>query len=255
MKVRVLGVSGSEVPGHNLPAFLIDGTMLLDAGTVGQSLDRREQSKITHIILSHAHLDHVKGIPFLLDNLTVTKSGSSITLISGGDVLLDIRNDLLNDRIWPDFTKIPNGNIQPLKFRAIHPSRQITINGYRIYCEKMNHTVPAYGYIIGQAGEKTLAYTGDTGPTEVFWQKVSRHKVDCLIVETSFPDSLIELALKTGHLTPTLLKIEIGKMKNVPSRIYVTHAKPHYLKDIRKQIRSLHMPGMDLLVDNQIFTV
>jgi hypothetical protein len=43
MKVRVLGVSGSEVPGHNLPAFLIDGSMLLDAGTVGQSLDSRAQ--------------------------------------------------------------------------------------------------------------------------------------------------------------------------------------------------------------------
>jgi ribonuclease BN (tRNA processing enzyme) len=187
--------------------------------------------------------------------LTVTKSGSPITLISGIDVLLDIRNNLLNGRIWPDFTKIPNGNVPSLKFRAIHPSRQITINGYRIYCEKMNHTVPAYGYIIEQTGKKTLAYTGDTGPTKLFWEKVSRLKADCLIVETSFPNSLTDLALKSGHLTPALLKNEFAKMKHIPSRIYITHSKPGYLKEIRKEIKALRMANLAFLEDNQIFTL
>jgi ribonuclease BN (tRNA processing enzyme) len=255
VKIRVLGVSGSEIPGRNLPAFLIDDTMLLDAGTIGQSLDSRAQSRITHILLSHAHLDHIKGLPFLLDNMIIKNFGGTLTVLSAGDVLADVKNNLLNDKIWPDFTRIPNTSKPVLKFRTINPSRQVTVNGYSILCEKMTHTVPAYGYIIGQKGKKTLAYTGDTGPTEVFWQKVSRHKVDCLIVETSFPDSLIELALKTGHLTPALLKIELGKMKNLPSRIYITHAKPLYLKDIQKEIKSLRIPGMDMLVDKQIFTV
>ena len=30
MKIKVLGSAGSEVPGHNCPAFLIDGKILLE---------------------------------------------------------------------------------------------------------------------------------------------------------------------------------------------------------------------------------
>ena len=35
MKIKVLGSAGSEVPGHNCPAFLIDGKILLDGVVVG----------------------------------------------------------------------------------------------------------------------------------------------------------------------------------------------------------------------------
>jgi len=255
MRIRALGVSGSEIPGRSLPAFLIDDTILLDAGTIGQSLESRAQSEITHILLSHAHLDHVKGLPFLLDNLIIKNSGNTLTLIGAENVLAVVKRDLLNDRIWPDFTRIPSVAKPILKFMTISPSRHVTVNGYRIFCERMSHTVPAYGYIIGKKGKKSLAYTGDTGPTEAFWRKVSRHKVDCLIVETSFSNRMTGLALKTGHLTPGLLEIEIGKMKHLPSRIYVTHAKPIYLKEIKKEISSLGIPGMDLLEDNQTFFV
>lgn len=255
MKIRALGVSGSELPGQNLPAFLIDGTVLLDAGTIGQSLDSAAQAKISHIVLTHAHLDHVKGIPFLLDNMTAAATGGAITLLSGSDVLLDIRRNLLNDRIWPDFTRIRNGRNRSLQFRSLSPARQSVINGYRISCEKMNHTVPSYGYIIGQPGRKSLAYTGDTGPTIQFWEKVSRLRADCLIVETSYPDRLSSLALKTGHLTPSLLQKELLKITHRPSKIYITHSKPGYLKEIKREIKALQLSDLEFLGDNQVFTV
>ena len=35
MRLHVLGCSGAEAPGRNLPAFLVDRTLLLDAGTIG----------------------------------------------------------------------------------------------------------------------------------------------------------------------------------------------------------------------------
>jgi hypothetical protein len=43
MMIKVLGAAGSEVPGHNSPAFLVDGKMLLDAGTVAKALNIREE--------------------------------------------------------------------------------------------------------------------------------------------------------------------------------------------------------------------
>ena len=73
LRIKVLGAAGTEVPGHNCPAFLIDGKILLDAGTIAVSLNIREEHSLKWILLTHAHLDHIKGIPFLLDNL-VTRS-------------------------------------------------------------------------------------------------------------------------------------------------------------------------------------
>lgn len=54
MRIKVLGASGSEVPRRNYPAFLVDYPILLDAGTIGVSLNTREESGINRIILTHA---------------------------------------------------------------------------------------------------------------------------------------------------------------------------------------------------------
>ena len=47
------------------------------------------------------------------------------------------------------------------------------------------------------------------------------------------------MAIKTGHLTPKLLKGELAKMKVLPRQIFVTHPKPQYMKQIRKEIKEL----------------
>ena len=62
MQVNILGSAGSEAPGVNPPAFLIDDFLLLDAGTVSLTLDQIAQCRLTHIFLTHAHLDHLKMV-------------------------------------------------------------------------------------------------------------------------------------------------------------------------------------------------
>lgn len=255
MKIRVLGSSGSEVPGHNLPAFLIDGKVLMDAGTIGLSLNDAEQWKIKHILLTHAHLDHIKGIPFLGDNIIIRNKMHSVTIISGKDVLDDLKKNVLNNRIWPDFTRIPDSKNPVVKFRVINPSRCISIDGYKVYCEEVSHSVPAFGYIIEGKNKKAVAYTGDTGPTERLWRKMSAFNIRCLIIEVSFPNRMNELAVKSGHLTADLLKEEIAKMPSIPSKIFITHAKPQYIKDIRREIKALGESNIEILKDNRIITV
>ena len=61
MKIKVLGGFGSELPGCNLTGFLINGRIVLDAGTISSSLDVSDLRKISHVVLSHAHLDHISG--------------------------------------------------------------------------------------------------------------------------------------------------------------------------------------------------
>lgn len=255
MKIRVLGASGSELPAHNLPAFLIDESLLMDAGTIGLALRDSEQLRIKHILLTHTHLDHIKGIPFFLDNLIVRNKRHSVTIISGKEVISDVKKDVFNDRVWPDFTKIPNRENPILRFKTISASRPMSVDGYKVYAEKMNHAVPDYGYIIVNREGKSVAYTGDTGPTDRFWEKASTLDIDCLIIEVSFPNRMSELATKSGHLSAALLKKELLKMVKMPHMIYITHVKPQFIDVIEKEIRALKINNMQILEDGQIIHI
>jgi hypothetical protein len=64
-----------------------------------------------------------------------------------------------------------------------------------------------------------------------------------------------ELALKTGHLTPELLREEIGNFVQAPERIYITHPKPQYFMTIKKQIAALRMKNVTILKDGDIIRV
>ena len=68
MQLRVLGCQGGSAPTRHLPGLLLDGTVLLEAGSVTATLDLAEQLRVEHVLLSHAHLDHIGGLAYLADN-------------------------------------------------------------------------------------------------------------------------------------------------------------------------------------------
>lgn len=255
MIIKVLGASGSEVPGHYCPAFTVDGKILLDAGTIGISLNISEENQIRYILLTHAHFDHIKGIPFMLDNLVVRETGSTVTVMSGQEVIDDLKQNIFNDRIWPDFTRIPTPDAPVLRFGTVRPGDEETIDGYRVTAERVSHTVPSYGYILEKEGGKIIAYSGDTGPTDLFWKKVGTRNVSCLIVEVSFPNRMEEIALQSGHLTPSLLAKEIAKMKTPPPRIYLIHAKPQHQQEIEKEIPALGREDIRFLIKGEVLKI
>jgi ribonuclease BN (tRNA processing enzyme) len=249
MLIRVLGSSGSEVPGHNPPAFLIDDFLLLDAGTVSLSLDHDAQCKISHIFLTHAHLDHIKAIPFLLDNIVLRDQGCRLTILSGREIIEDLKTNIFNGRIWPDFTALPNAQNPVIRFQEVFPGTPVVVRGYRVHAATVDHNVPAYGYLVENSTNTAMVYTGDTGPTEELWKLTGKHPVELLIIEVSFPDEMLELAMTSGHLTPSLLAAEIEKMPVIPKRIYITHLKPFYKDAIKRQLADLNHPNIEVLED------
>ena len=257
MKIKVLGCSGAELPGYNPPAFLIDGMILLDAGTIGASLKEGRQWEIRDILISHAHLDHIKAIPFLADNIIIKHKRHSVTVFGISSTLADLRRHLLNDRLWPDFTRI-SASIHPvLRLKSIREGRAFRVNGYSVTAYAVSHTVPAVGYVIREIKKgRTLLYTGDTGPTERIWRYAGI--VHAAIIEVSFPNEMEKLALTTGHLTPNLLEAELGKMKRIPEKIYVTHPKPQYIRQIRKEISAMGKKTgatVEILKDGETYKV
>lgn len=261
MRLRVLGSAGAEFPDFRPPAFLIDDSLLLDAGTIGAVLTEEEQWQIRAIFITHAHLDHIRGIPALADNIIIKSLRHMVTVYATEPVLDALRSHLLNGIIWPDFTLLPTPEEPVLRYDIINPGESLTLgsqnlirrrsgDGYTLTAIEVNHTVPAVGYCVERNGVR-LVYTGDTGPTDAIWRYASG--ADALIVEVSFPNSMESLATLTRHLCCSQLEQELAKMAVLPRRILITHPKPQYYEQISLEVTALGIRQMELLRDGSIY--
>ena len=255
MKIKVLGCSGAEFPGHRPPSFLLNGKILFDTGTLTNALDMKSQRKIEYIFISHSHLDHILGIPFLADNLIFGKKRHRVNVVSIPAVIKTIRKSLLDGSIWPDFTVIPNTHAAILNLIELKPGQSIEVDGYTITPYSVNHSVPATGFLVEDRRGRRFFYTGDTGPSDETCEKIGKKEIHCLIIETSFPNRMQEIAIRTGHLTARLLKEELSKMMKLPEKIYITHPKPQYSDLIKKEIKQLNLAHARLLEDGDLIQV
>ena len=209
MIFKVAGCYGSELPGYHSAGFLVNGRLLLEAGTVTSILSWEEQLGVTEVLVSHIHLDHVKELAFLVDN-RAGKTPRPLIVTGVPEVVAGLRRHLFNDRIWPDFTRIPSRRAPTLAYRVIPEGRYSRVCGLSIKPVRVNHPAPATGYIIREPGTSVL-YTGDTGPTEAIWKSARNLRdLKAVIVECSFPSGMEDIALASGHLTPALLERELG---------------------------------------------
>ena len=252
MKLRVLGCAGAEFPDFRPPGFLVDDRLLFDAGTLGAVLTEDEQWDISHIFVTHAHLDHIRGIPVLADNIIIKMLQHTVQVIAPSSVLGALREHVLNDVIWPDFTRIPTPDAPVISYRELEPGDTAVIDGYAITPVTVNHSVPAVGYVV-RKGDAAFFYTGDTGPTEA----IARHGggLPLLIAEVSFPNDMEEMAIMTGHMTPRLLEKELRKIERMPQRILVTHPKPQYYDLIRAELEAIGLPRIELLRDGNCYSL
>jgi mRNA degradation ribonuclease J1/J2 len=147
MRVQVLGCAGAELPGHNMPGFLIDRTLLLDAGTIGFALDFQDQKAIEDIFITHAHLDHIKAIPFFADNLVVREAGNTVSIYSDQEVIDIIKQHLFNGLVWPDFSLIPSPDKPTIRYVPMETETTVQLNKHRVTVYPVNHQTPSVGYL------------------------------------------------------------------------------------------------------------
>ena len=69
MELRVLGCSGGIGERLRTTTLLLDDNILIDAGTGVGDLTLDEMAKIQHIFITHSHLDHIAGLPLLIDSI------------------------------------------------------------------------------------------------------------------------------------------------------------------------------------------
>ena len=237
MQIRVLGCSGSIAAGDRTTSFLVDGTVLVDAGTGVGDLTLDELARIDHILVTHSHLDHVLSIGLLADSVTrrrVAAKRPPILVHALASTIAALRMHVLNGVIWPDFTRLPDAENPVLAFNAVQVGQVIDIAGHRIEVLPAAHTVPAVGYaVLGSRG--AWVFTGDTGPNPALWRRLATMQVAALVIETAFGDDESALATISQHLCPAQLERELAQLAT-PADVYITHIKPGEVDAVMSEI-------------------
>ncbi len=251
MRIEVLGGYGGESLGCRMTCLLINDTIALDAGSLSQALPIERQAQINSILLSHSHIDHTSSIPFFIENV-FGRRPRTIDIYSSSATEYAIRKHLFNNATWPDFTRLPNHLLPAVKFHELQDETPFEIDGVRFTPIPVDHPVPTHGFLIEQHG-KAVLWSSDTGPTLRLWQIANGvRNLKAVCVDTSFDNSLQEIADVSYHLTPRTLEREIRKLEiKVP--VLLHHLKPPYVKAIREEIKQLRNPDIDYLEQGKVY--
>ena len=245
MIIRVLGCSGAIAAGCRTTSFLLDDTVLIDAGTGVGDLPLEQLARIDHILISHSHLDHVLSIGLLADSvlrLRAAQGRGPIVVHAVPETLAALRDHIFNGVIWPDFTRLPSVEAPALRFMPIAVGDTLTLAGRGIEVLCAAHTVPAVGFAVDAGGDAGWwIYTGDTGPNPALWERLARMKVAHLVIETAFGDEERQLAQISQHLCPTSLREELTQLKGEVD-VHITHIKPGELDAVMGEIGRFDSP-------------
>ena len=262
MHIHVLGCHGADqlVGGtdglvrQETCGFLIDGSLLLDAGTIGTRLTLAEQRRIRYVILSHLHFDHIKSLPTLADNLA-EEFDEPVIVAASESVLQGLQDHVFNNKVYPNFFELPNRKHPILQAQVLKPGEPVTLGHLEIIPIAVNHTVPTVGYVVKDR-QAALLYSGDTYETEDIWS-LGRTipELKAAFIESSFPNRLTALSKQSKHLTPALLATEWQKLGNDQVPLYAYHLKPPYKDQILRELRELQIPGLKVLEEGQTLTI
>jgi ribonuclease Z len=216
MKLHCLGTTGyhPNERRHTACYWLSEAGIVLDAGTAMFRLIEQPLGKTLDIFLTHAHLDHVVGLTFLLDVL-YKRDMDSVRVHGSAKTLNAVRSHLFAEEIFPvtlpvewcvlgDCAKLPHGGTLT-SFPLTHPGASL---GFRL--DWPGHS---------------MAYVTDTssrGADSAYVEKI--RGVDLLLHEANFADGVEEFAEKTGH-SCTSQAAEAAKAAGV-QRLVLIHVFP-----------------------------
>jgi 3',5'-cyclic-nucleotide phosphodiesterase len=246
VELRIIGCHGGETPRHRTSAFVVDDRIAIDAGSLTSGMDLKAQCALEAVLVSHAHLDHIRDLATIADNRT--QKGCAPLVIAGTKQTIDIlKKHFFNGLLWPDFTRIPTKQRPTIAYKVLRPEVVTTVAGYKVRAIMVSHTIECCAFVV-EGKDGTLAYSGDTGPTERLWEVLNGIKnLKAMLMEVSFPNREQRVATLSGHHTPQTLGPELKKLhnaKDLPILLY--HIKPVFQAEVEREVAKIK--GLNLTV-------
>jgi 3',5'-cyclic-nucleotide phosphodiesterase len=248
MKLHVVGCHGGETPKHRTSAFVLDGKLALDAGSLTSGLDLKAQAALEAVVVSHAHLDHIRDLATIADNRC--QLGCPVLPVAGTrGTLATLRKHFFNNKLWPDFSVIPSRDNPTVTWVELPMEKPVKVARWTVRAIPVSHTIEAAALVV-TSDRGSIVYSGDTGPTERLWDVLNHEVPDlrALLMEVSFPDREQRVSTLSGHHTPRSLALDLRKLtspEDVPTLLF--HIKPFYQREVERELARLKRLNLTVL--------
>ena len=248
MKVQLLPTSfnpdGTASQRQHLSCLIIDDRVAVDAGSLAMAATDRHRSELRDIVLTHAHLDHIAGLPLFVDDLFATLE-SPIRIYALKSVIDVLERDVFNWSVFPRFSELNNGRTAAMEYRPVDIGEDFSIGDLTFQMFEANHGVPSAGLVINN-GNSTIAVTGDTGNLEGLENVLlDEPSMNAVFIECAFPDELSAIAENSHHMTPSKLASELGRV-STECPIYIFNIKANYRDQVVCQLEALAVPRLEI---------
>ncbi len=243
IRLQLVGCSGGiGGSGRQTTCYLLNDTVLIDAGTGLGTLSLEAMARIDHVVLTHAHLDHIACLPLLVDSVAAMRE-TPLQVWALPEVIGMFRAHIFNNHIWPDFTVIPDAEHPFLQLNPL-PADGLTLAGMHFTALPALHGIPACGYRVTH-DDTTLVFSGDTSDCAGFWEAVhALTALTAVVVECSYPSTMATMADLSMHMHAGALSERLRALPPTVASV-VIHRKPGFEEAIAAEL-SAALTGRDL---------
>ncbi len=250
MRFTTLGTGTiSMSPERSCAGYLLETPALRLLIDCGSGITRRMAElgvawqTISHVALTHFHIDHHGDLPSLI---FAWKYGFLPSRSEPLEIIGPAGTAALLARIAGAYGEWVTAPGFPLTIREITPADTFELaDGVRLRCCSVPHTAESVAYSMERGGRRVV-FTGDTGPSDALaaWA----HDADLLVCECSLPTGMGI----PGHLTPE----QCGDLaaQASPKHLALTHFYPPVEQvDIRALVGARYAGPVTLARDGWYF--
>lgn len=215
MKLILLGTTGYHPNNrrHTACLMLPEAGIVLDAGTAMFRVRDYLVTPQLDIFVTHAHLDHIAGLTFLIDVLW--QSGCPrATVHASAETIRAVNEHLFAEALFPVKP--------PCDFLELNQPVPLSLGG-TLRPFAVDHPGGALAFRLDWP-DRSMAYVTDTTARKDADYIEQIRGVDLLVHECYFDDSMSEWAKTTGHSAITAVA-EVARAANV-GRLVLVHLNP-----------------------------
>lgn len=225
MKIVFLGTGGyhPNQRRHTAGVLLPDAGLLFDAGSGTFRLAQHVTSPKLRIFLTHAHLDHIVGLTYLLVPFAKGEL-ESVVVHADAKTIAAVKAHLFSEEVFP---------IMPaFEFVELADDGCVSFDGGLTVRHQPlpSHPGGSQGYRIEWAdngARKSIAYITDTAVDGTYHEFI--RGVDVLIHECYFADDMEEWGVRTGHSCTSQVARLAAETR--VKRLILTHIDPQHPED------------------------